>query len=223
MKKLDLQFDRIPRKLIVTIALLWIVIIGVSVYLFISVQSVMSKHEEVKILEATVSDIEARADNVRRNTTLTAEEMEEFNQKAAQLIPSEESYFSLISAMEQLSQKTGFVLSDYNIDLASEGQNKVAITVKGTGDIEDFLNFLEVYNYAGGRLVTVEQFDVPLENPESYNLVLNFYHNISTGETVAAEEKPTTFDPNIIPDVEASSMLSPDDISFVRDVLEKTR
>ncbi|MBI2051951.1 hypothetical protein HYT33_04285 [Candidatus Roizmanbacteria bacterium] len=96
------------------------------------------------------------------------------------LIPDIEDHFSILFALEELSKKTNFLISTYGINLGKSSQNKLAVTVTGTGDSQSFLNFLQVYNVGGGRLITAEKIELNTENPDSFKLALNFYNQKST-------------------------------------------
>lgn len=212
------NFPPISRSLAITLAVLWIFIISIGVSIFMYSHSVFAKRDEADKLQTTVADLETQEKILHKNNSLSENDVDTFNKVSSELVPSEESYFSLISAIEEISTKSGFELSDYNIDIQKDDKNKVSISVKGDGNIENFLKFLEVYNFSGGRLVTVEEFNVPLEEGESYDIVLNFYHNRGQ-KSDDTQASAGTF----IPEVQAAPAITDKDLQFIKTVLDQTR
>lgn len=100
------------------------------------------------------------------------------------LIPNSEDYFSIIYALDQLSQKTGFTINSYTVDLAESKENKLALSVTGVGDSQSFLQFLRDYNTGGGRLITAETIQLDSTNSSSIKLQLNFYNKTASAEDV---------------------------------------
>lgn len=92
------------------------------------------------------------------------------------LIPDYEDYFSIVYALDELSQKTGFIISSYTINLASSSANKLSLVVSGVGNSDAFLKFLQDYNVGGGRLITTEKIELNAKDIDSFRLALNFYN-----------------------------------------------
>lgn len=92
------------------------------------------------------------------------------------LIPDTEDYFSIVYALDELSQKTGFIISSYTINLASSSTNKLSLIVSGVGNSDAFLKFLQDYNLGGGRLITTEKIELNAKDVETFRLALNFYN-----------------------------------------------
>lgn len=107
-------------------------------------------------------------------------------------IPDSEDYFSMIFALEKLSQTSGFIISNYTVNLSKSDSNKLSLKVTGIGDSNSFLELLRTYNYGGGRLITAEKIGIDPLQTSGVNLDLNFYN-----------EKPT-IDPNEKLDFQAS-------------------
>jgi len=108
------------------------------------------------------------------------------------LIPGMEDYFSVIYALEKLSQKTGFVIVDYIVNVQKSTHNKLRLTVNGIGDSSTFLKFLSEYKFGGGRLITSDKIELNPEISGSIKLNLTFYNkSVSQNEkeVVATDEK----------------------------------
>lgn len=94
------------------------------------------------------------------------------------LIPDSEDYFSIISSLDELSNKTNFKILSYSISSASlEQSDKLPLQIAGIGNIQAFINFLKTYNFGGNRLITLDKIEFkPKEGENVYNLSVTFYH-----------------------------------------------
>lgn len=91
------------------------------------------------------------------------------------LIPETEDYFLIISSLEELSAKTAFVITSYEVDLKKSQANKLSLNVTGIGDEQSFISFLQQYNFQGERLITIENISLGKEETGTFSLTLNFY------------------------------------------------
>ncbi len=92
------------------------------------------------------------------------------------LVPDFENYFSIIFALDELSKKSNFIISAYTVNLKDSNQERLSLSVQGIGDHASFLNFLEQYNFGGGRLITAEKIEFNNDNLSGTTLALNFYN-----------------------------------------------
>ncbi len=92
------------------------------------------------------------------------------------LIPNSEDYFSIIYSLENLSQKTGFIITQYNINIGTSTSEKIRLNIIGTGDTLSFLNFLKEYNFGGGRLITSDNIELNKDIGDSIKIDLTFYN-----------------------------------------------
>ena len=92
------------------------------------------------------------------------------------LIPNVEDYFSVIYSLETLSEKTGFSIIGYSVNVNKSTANKLRLTVTGVGDSNSFLKFLQNYNFAGGRLITSDKIELNPQLSGSIKLDLTFYN-----------------------------------------------
>ena len=114
--------------------------------------------------------------NLLNNPLILKENLDEDIAFLNQLIPNVEDYFSIIYALENLSQKTNFNIVAYNINLSSSTKNRLKLLVSGIGDTNSFMNFLEIYNFAGGRLITAEKVSLSPQIPNLIGINLTFYN-----------------------------------------------
>lgn len=91
------------------------------------------------------------------------------------LIPNSEDYFSLIYALEKLSQKSNFVITSYVVNVGESTQEKLRISVTGVGNSQSFVDFLKDYNFSGGRLITSDKVQLDPNFSGSLIIDLTFY------------------------------------------------
>lgn len=106
------------------------------------------------------------------------------------LIPNTEDYFSIIYSLEKLSQKSNFIISSYNVIVGQSTAEKLKLSVTGSGDNESFVEFLQNYNFGGGRLITSDKIRLDKDNVGSVQIDLTFY----------TKAVSTTRDLEIVPD-----------------------
>jgi chaperonin cofactor prefoldin len=92
------------------------------------------------------------------------------------LIPLEEDYFSIIYSLNNLSKKTSFIIKNYTINLSTSTPEKLKITVVGTGNKQNFIEFLKNYNFGGGRLITTDEISLSETEVPEISINLTFYN-----------------------------------------------
>jgi len=101
------------------------------------------------------------------------------------LIPNVEDYFSIIFALEKLSQKSNFIVISYGIKVGNSTSEKLKLEVTGTGDSQSFINFLKDYNFGGGRLITSDKIQLDPNFFGSIKIDLAFYtKRVSIGKNL---------------------------------------
>lgn len=91
------------------------------------------------------------------------------------LIPNVEDYFSVIYALEKISKKTNFIITDYTINIGGSDLEKLQIDVIGKGDSQSFVDFLKNYNFTSGRLITSDKIELSPNFSGSLRINLTFY------------------------------------------------
>ena len=94
---------------------------------------------------------------IQNNKTLVSQNIDEYNKILEKVIPDKESYFLVITALEQLAARTGVRVVSYSIDLTSTTEEKLTLEVEIVGDLASIENFMKEYHFAGGRLITNER------------------------------------------------------------------
>lgn len=156
--------------------------------LMISYKSLKDSKGDLDILREEVNLLKNRSDTLKYNKSITEDQITVYNQILSSLIPEYEDYFSIIYALETISQKTGFSIVAYTINLSNSTQEKLSINIEGKGDIEAFKQFLNSYEFMGGRLVTSEKIEFSGANFANTKVGLNFYSKkFSFNETVVPQ------------------------------------
>lgn len=124
-------------------------------------------------LKKEISELQAR-----KNLLLSAEGKKTDLQQSVKLlnslVPDIENYFSIITALEEISRKTNVSITSYDIPFQNTNEI-VNIKVGAIGDEDTFINFLNTYEFGGGRLATVDKIDFNSQSGKSFDLSLNFY------------------------------------------------
>lgn len=153
------------------------------VFIFYAHFNVQKK--EVDLMNGEVSMLSNRFNTLKYNKSLTEDQIKEYNKLLASLIPETEDFFSIIYALEEISNASQFIITNYEINISKTTREKLTITAEGRGDSEAFLNFLQEYQFAGGRLVTSDRIQYGGAGSGSTKITLNFYSKrFSFNETV---------------------------------------
>lgn len=143
---------------------------------FFAVNSYNADRTKLELMEKEVAEMQKKVNILKLNSAIPQDELNEYNKILTQLIPDKEDFFSIIYALETLSQKTGFSITDYAINLSESTKEKYSLLVEGTGDTSSFLSFLRDYHFSGGRLITNEKIEFTTDDGEVSKLSLNFYN-----------------------------------------------
>ena len=145
------------------------------IFLFImTITKIINNDEKIKALKEEVENLKKKQALIE--TQIDEKKLEQYVRILNTLLPQQEDYFSIIAALEKISQTTGFKISSYQIVLADTRKQMTKIMVTGQGNREDFLNFLKNYNFAGGRLVTTEEIAFSEIDQANSLIELNFYN-----------------------------------------------
>jgi len=155
------------------------------------IKKAIENKEKIESLKEEIKTLSEKQNNfyVMRNANLDFEKtLKIFNQ----LIPEEEDYFSIIYALETLSQKTGFQITSYAVNLSESSPGRLRLLVSGTGSTDSFLNFLKEYNFGGKRLITSNNLSLSLQQSE-FKIELSFYSKKKVAVESSSFLIPPTF------------------------------
>lgn len=151
----------------------------VLILLFVVVLSYYARFNEetksVQILSKEVDMLKNRYDTLKYNKTLTEDQIKEYNKLLVELIPESEDFFSIIIALDKISEDSKFIITDYVVNMVKSNKDKLTITVTGKGDTETFRSFLEKYQFGGGRLITSDKIEYGGGGSANTKISLNFY------------------------------------------------
>lgn len=155
---------------------------------------------EMKInsLNQDLTKLQAKANLLNSNIPLS-EGLDQDVKFLNSLIPNIEDYFSIIYALEKLSQKTGFLITSYNINIEKSTPDKLRLNIGGIGDSKSFLDFLNQYNFGGGRLITSDKIELSPQFSGVIKIDLTFYNK----NTVGSENLNLPTDDKIFKEIEA--------------------
>lgn len=143
-----------------------------------------SYNKKINALKTELNQLQNKA--TLMNTTIpSSDKLDEDLNFLNTLIPNVEDYFSIIYALEKLSQKTNFIITEYEVNISNSTAEKLKLSVNGIGDSQSFINFLKNYNFGGGRLITSDKIQLDPKFFGSIKIDLTFYaKNVSTGKNL---------------------------------------
>lgn len=156
------------------------VLIGLNIFV---IYNYFTFQTETETLASEVEKLQNSLTTLNENKTKIGDDMDSFNTILGSLIPNKEDYFTIIVALEKLSQVTNFSIVRYEILLSKSTPDKLALTIEGDGDVQAFYAFLEEYPFTGGRLITNEKMEYSNDTAGRIKLDLNFYHRAISPET----------------------------------------
>ncbi len=172
-----------------------VVFIILSFMIYIAVTNFLKTQAELISTQTEVDGLDKKVRVLESNKALTQSQITNYNKLLTQLIPDQEDYFSILFALEQLSEKTGFKIIGYSIQLSESSPEKLQVQVQGDGDSEAFLKFLNDYKFAGGRFITNESISYTSGQVGQIHLALNFYSKkVNPGEGELAVLTPKQID-----------------------------
>ncbi|MBI5127123.1 hypothetical protein HZA76_01565 [Candidatus Roizmanbacteria bacterium] len=152
---------------------------------------IAATNSRIKTLNNDIGRLQSKA-AFFQNTLPSTEKLDEDVKLLNKLIPNIEDYFSIIYSLETLSQKTGFVITGYSVNIGKSSPNKLKLSVTGVGDTNSFMKFLDEYNFEGGRLITSDKIELNPQLTGSIRIDLTFYSKTtSTGVGEITQDKKT--------------------------------
>jgi len=154
------------------------------------IRKTMENNEKINTLRDEVKTLTEKQNNfyLLKNANIDFEKtLTIFNQ----LIPEEEDYFSIIYALETLSQKTGFQITSYTVNISESTPSRLKLSVSGIGSTDSFFKFLKEYNFGGKRLITSDNLSLNSEQSE-FKIDLSFYNKKTTDINSYSSFVPST-------------------------------
>src|SRR3989344_2958435 len=166
----------IKSKLFLPTALYVVIDIVLLVFIIFIFFTCYDRYFEIKSREVEIEDLKLSADLIKGNKDLMQENVEYYNELLDKLIPHEENYFQVISALNRLENETGAIIHSYSINLNETTEKKLSLLLTVGGDEESIADLLERYLYSSGRLITNGEVTVSFDNLSSFSFAINMIH-----------------------------------------------
>jgi len=150
-----------------------VAIIGIVIN--ISINKLLKLDKDNEKISKEVVELRNRF-NLLNTAIPSTQELEQNIKILNGLIPNMEDHFSIIYTLDKLSQKTGFIITSYSVNMKASTTNKLKLTITGIGDTSAFMNFLESYNFGGGRLITSDKIELNSKVGKTIKIDLTFYN-----------------------------------------------
>ncbi len=134
--------------------------------------------KNIEQLEKEITTLKNKASLVQYKDKIIDEgiDLDQVNELVGQLLPDKEDYFSIVIALEEISQKTNFMITSYSFVISQKKPGEsLKLNIIGQGDLDSFMNFLRDYNFSGGRLITIDNIDFSNKELSKIQLGVNFY------------------------------------------------
>lgn len=188
-------------KIIYPVLLLGIINLGIIIGIFFIGKSLYQKFQTLQTEKEEITKLKARIVLVRNNKEIFNDRIDEYNETLGKLIPDQESYFSVITALEQLANRTGVSITSYTIDIKSTTEEKLTLTLNIQGDQQALNKLLSEYMFISGRLITNEESSILLNEVEkNLNISFNFLHK-EFKDAVSPASKVTEKDIQFLQDI----------------------
>jgi len=153
---------------------IFIIILFITLFSFNNLSSIKRKNE---LLSQEVLSLKNRRDNILLNLKMLNENSDfiNYNQILGMLVPESEDFFSIIYTLQQISQQSGLIIENYVVSIGRSTNQKTSISITYVNDQTSFMKFLDLYQYSGGRLVTIPKINWKLDSSGKTKVLLNFY------------------------------------------------
>lgn len=153
-----------------------VIVFTMAMFFIVSLRVLLNLNQEYEDKKIEKDKTHERMLILEKSKDLIETNLEEANKLLSVLLPDTEDFFSIIGALEKISQLSGFTIKEYVVKLSVSNKEKFSISVGGTGDTNSFVNFLKDYQIGGGRLSTSEKIEFTSSELKSTKVQLNFYH-----------------------------------------------
>lgn len=214
-KDLDQYLLRLLKEHLIYIGGLALLIILSVVAVSIFWQRYDEQQVQISTLQQELDGLNQKTEMIRYSQEIERKNIDimELNKSFAHLLPEKEDFFSIIVALERLSQNTKFLITEYGLNLEKSDVQRLSLSVIGSGDTQSFIKFLNEYNFGGGRLITMDSIKLNNVGYDELKLNVNFY----TGKN-APNDKLVKF----TPEDEALILRVQDKLRFINDTGETT-
>lgn len=184
------------------VSLIFIVTVMVVGVVFF-IERFSNLQQKITLIDKEIVDLQKKSEFVSYKQQIVNEgiDLPEVNKILTQLLPNEEDFFTVISALEKISKDTNFLMTSYAINLKATKKDQLALTVEGQGDDQAFFNFLKDYRYLGGRLITLDKIDYKTTGFAQIRLNINFYSGMEKASANETAKQLSSKDKKLISEI----------------------
>lgn len=167
------------------------IFILIVIIIKVSFDKISKIDSNIKTLSTDIKSLQEKA-QLFQNVLPSTQKLDEDIKLLNILIPNVEDFFSIIYSLEELSNKTGFIIDGYSVNMSASTTEKLRLSITGTGDTTSFMKFLDEYNFGGGRLITSDRIELKQELSGTIKIDLTFYNTnvpVSGGENLPISNK----------------------------------
>lgn len=185
---IDIQALKTITKYKIIYPIIFLILIngGLIFGLFYIGNNLYQKYLTLQTEKDEISTLQSRIELARNNKEIFDGRIDEYNELLEKLIPDEESYFSVITALDALANRTGVTISSYSINLKSTTEEKLTLILTVEGDQDSLNNLLADYLFTSGRLITNEESSIMNESgKQNLSISFNFFHKEYKGTAIS--------------------------------------
>lgn len=166
---------RLIKENVLYIVSLFFLLILIVTTIKLSLNKINLGKSRINILKTDINQLDKKV-RLYQESIPSTDKLDEDIKLLNRLIPNVEDYFSVIYALDKLSEETGFLIINYSVNVKKSTSDKLRLTINGIGDSEAFLRFLEKYQFSGGRLITSDKIELNPEMSGAIKLNITFYN-----------------------------------------------
>lgn len=147
--------------------------------------SIYTIYQKMQLEQAEVDKYKNSVTLIQNNKELVANDLDSYNDTLQKAIPDKETYFSVVTSLEQLASRTGVTIVSYSINIETTTASKLSLDIELVGPPAAIQKFYKSYQFAGGRLITTEKINFSGSDDGKVTASMNFYHQpyLSSGDT----------------------------------------
>ena len=152
----------------------------IAIFLYFNIivlRSIKEEKKQIETLREEVENLKMKKKQLSSMDYLNEADIVRFKLILTQLVPNTEDFFSILYALETLSQQTGVEILNYTLQFNKKRRAEIPIVVTLLGDQDSFMKLLKDYNFKSGRLITMSSFNFNGIKTSQLKLTFTFYND----------------------------------------------
>lgn len=178
------SFNKKQTRFTIRVTLFWIQSLIVFSLMIWFVQQSIFLFQDTQVLEQEQDTVREQITIAQTSQRISSEESARLLLTLEQIVPSTDDYFSIILALERFSQTTGLNIARYSVNLQDQN-SRFSLNVSGALSEEDIGRFLDLYQYATGRLVTIDSITISNRSQQNIEFELSIYSGLVGQEQIS--------------------------------------